>query len=85
MMGIELGEILETLGAVKAEKLTYVQASIMVFTERAIKTTYIDHLEEIADTIAGIAVGLSENKDNALRDQALVVLGVLLARVPDKV
>lgn len=85
MMGIELGEILETLGAVKAEKLTYVQASIMVFTERAIKITYIDHLEEIADTIAGIAVGLSENKDNALRDQALVVLGVLLARVPDKV
>ena len=85
MMCIELGEIMETLGAVKAEKLALIQQQIMVFTERAIRTTYIDHLEEIAEAIAGIAVSLSENKDTALRDQALVVLGVLLARVPDRV
>ena len=50
--------------------------------ERAIRNTYIDPLEEIVERLAPLAVAITEEKDAALRDQGLVVLGVLLARVP---
>jgi hypothetical protein len=83
MMGIEIGEIIETLQkAVKAEKLPYAKAHIAVFIERSIRTTYIDQLEEMVDSLAPMAVTFSDDKDGGLRDQGLVVLGVLSARVP---
>ena len=55
----------------------------MVFMERAVRTTYIDDLEEVVDQIAPVAVAGSDEKDAALRDQSLVVLGVLHARAPN--
>ena len=83
LMGcIELGEIIESLGAVKTEKAPHAKVGIAKFMENAIRTTYIDPLEEIADRLAPLAVQISDEKDAALRDQGLVVLGVLLARVP---
>ena len=35
------------------------------------RTTYIDPLEEIVDRLAPICVAFSDEKDAALRDQAL--------------
>lgn len=83
LMGcIELGEVIESLGAVKTEKAPHAKVGIAKFIENAIRTTYIDPLEEIADRLAPLAVQIADEKDAALRDQGLVVLGVLLARVP---
>jgi len=82
MMCINLDEIVEHLGAAKTEKMPLTKQNIMVFLERAIRTTYIDCLEEIVDKLAPLAVAVSDEKDAACRDQGLVVLGVLSARVP---
>ena len=83
LMGcIELGEIIESLGALKTEKAPHAKLGIAKFIENAIRTTYIDALEEVADRLGPLAVQISDEKDAALRDQGLVVLGVLLARVP---
>lgn len=50
--------------------------------ERALRTTYVDDLDEIVDAVGPLAVALSGETDATIRDQGLVVLGVLLARVP---
>jgi len=68
MMCIELGEIMETLKNVKAEKLGLVKTNIMVFTERALRITYIDPLEELVDTLVPIVVALTDDKEPNCRD-----------------
>ena len=83
MMCIEFGEIMEILdAAVKKEKLPLAKQNIAIFMERSIRTTFIDQLEEIVDKLAPLAVTFTDDKDANLRDQGLIVLGVLLARVP---
>lgn len=82
MMCFELGEIIESLNAAKTEKMPLAKTGVMVFTERCIRVTYVDQLEELVDRLAPLAVAVSDEKDANLRDQGLVVLGVLLARVP---
>ena len=42
----------------------------------------MDDLEPLVEAIGPLAVSVSDEKDAGLRDQGLVVLGVLLARVP---
>ena len=79
---IQLGEIVENLKAVKTEKTPLTKLNIAVFIEKAIRVTYIDDLEDIVDAIGPLAVSVSDEKDAGLRDQGLIVLGVLLARVP---
>ena len=56
--------------------------NIMKFLEQAIRVTYIDQLEDTVEQLAPLAVGVTDEKDAGLRDQALIVLGVLFARVP---
>lgn len=83
MMSIEFGEIMEILdAAIKKEKLPLAKQNIAIFMERSIRTTFIDQLEEIANKLAPMAITFTEDKDANLRDQGLIVLGVLLARVP---
>ena len=82
MRCINLAEIIEPLEASKTEKMPLTKQNIMVFTERAIRTTYIDTLEEIVDKLAPLALAVADEKDANCREQGLVVLGVLTARVP---
>lgn len=83
MMGVEFSEIVACLNVAKTEKMPYIKMCIMKFAEQAIRTTYIDALEELVDVLAPLAVKVSEEKDAPCRESALVVLGVLQARVPD--
>ena len=79
---ITLGEIVENLKAVKTDKAPHAKLTITQFIERAIRTTYVDDLEAIVDNIGPLMVGVSDEKDAGLRDQGLIVLGVLAARCP---
>lgn len=82
MMCINLAEIIEPLEAIKTEKMPLTKQNIMIFTERAIRTTYIDTLEGIVDKLVPLALAVADEKDASCREQGLVVLGVLAARVP---
>lgn len=68
MMCCELGEICESFSQIKTEKTPLIKLNIAVFMERAIRTTYIDQLEDLVDRLAPIAVALSDEKDAATRD-----------------
>ena len=81
-MCCSLGEILDHFSAIKTEKTPHGKISIAVFLERTIRTTYIDPLEEVSESVAKLAVQISEDTNAGLRDQGLIILGVLLARVP---
>lgn len=68
MMSIELGECCESLAAIKTEKMPLAKMNMAIFMEKAIRTTYIDQLEEIVDKIAPLAVFVSDEKDATCRD-----------------
>lgn len=54
-----------------------------IFLDKAIKSTYIDQLEEIATETIKLAVLISEEKDEKIRDQGFTCLGTLTARLPE--
>ena len=83
-MCCEFGEVLESLGALKTEKTPHGKLLVAKFIENSIRITYIDPLEDMIDELAPIAVKITDEKDAGLRDQGLVILGVLLARVQAK-
>jgi hypothetical protein len=84
LMCIELGEVCEFLTVVKTEKMPLAKMNMAIFMERALRTTFIDALEEIVDKLAPIAVMVSDEKEVTCREQGLAVIGVLLARVPNR-
>ena len=69
MMAITLDEILEIIkDALKKEKAPHGKTAMLVFMEKAIRTTYIDALTDMKEQLIPIPMSLIDDKDPGLRE-----------------
>lgn len=82
---IPLAEIMEFLTIIETEKAPLTKVNICKFLEQTVLTTYIDDLQDVADTLVGLSMKVTEEKDAGVRDEGLKLVGYLYGRLGDQI